>query len=193
MNTPGAPGAANDSALSDYFDELLDSTSSAPEPQESVPDPDPEAAGIQVAAGRIAADDERHYLFQLAGLTLALPAARISAEYQPALSCTSAGQRQYLAQLPQGGSCRMLDLAQLLLSGNHILQEHAAAVAPAASIVLDQQTWGFHVSLPGELKMLDLDQVQWRGPHSQRPWLAGTWAARRLVLLDLDGLAGLLA
>lgn len=190
MSAPG-PGSTNESALADYLDELLDAGGDAPAPVQH--DLDTDAAGTVVAAGPIVPADERHYLFDLAGLTLALPAARICAELRPALDCViSNSGATALASLPQGGQCRLLDLADLLLAGHPALQQAAAAQAAGASLLLDDRSWGFQVSAPGALQRLDLDQVQWRGHHSRRPWLAGTWAARRLVLLDLDGLAGLL-
>ena len=190
MNSGDSSGKANDAALVDYLDDLLDTSLEPTRPQACTGQSAADADCIEVAAGFILADDERHYLFELAGLRLALPAARISAEFQPPLPVAPGAARSgCVALLPSGGDCRMIDLAALVLAGNRALMEQSLAEPPGASLIVDGLAWGFHIGKPGELKLLDLDQVQWRGPHSRRPWLAGTSRARRLVLLDLDGLA----
>lgn len=193
MNSGGGSSKANEAALADYFDDLLDTSPEQSQPRAANAPPETDAHRIEVAAGCILADDERHYLFELAGLRLALPATRISAEFQPPLLVQTADAgSERLARLPAGGTCRMIDLAALVLAGNRALMERSLGESPGASLILDGLSWGFQIRAPGELKLLDLDQVQWRGPNSQRPWLAGTARARRLVLLDLDGLAATL-
>lgn len=190
MNSDDSSGKTHDAALADYFDDLLDTSPEMAQPMEANGSPGADSRRIEVAAGRIMADDERHYLFELAGLRLALPAARISAEFQPSLPmrAVDAGPGQW-AQLPSGRNCRMIDLAALILAGNRALLDRSLATPPGASLILDGLSWGFQIGAAGELKLLDLDRLQWRGQNSQRPWLAGVSRARRLVLLDLDGLA----
>ena len=146
-----------------------------------------------VAAGVIRADDERHYLFRLGGLSLAIPSSRICAEPAlPAELSGDAGSLVWMATLPGGHQLPVVDLARLMLPEDAAELSCPLSERAALLVVLDGGAWAICAEAHGELELLDLDGVQWRGPNSRRPWLAGTLASRRCALLDLDQMAAMI-
>lgn len=199
MSEERKPADSQHSALADYLDDLLhgepEFTDFDPDP-EPEPEPDLETAQetteILLAAGPVAADDERHYLFPLLGLTLAIPAHRVCAEQpMPSRLDGDAGSLVCLAALGDDRVLPVLDLARLMLPGDAAELARPLTERAGLLIVLDGGAWALCAEAPGELALLDLDGVQWRGPGSQRTWLAGTLAARRCALLELDAVAAM--
>jgi purine-binding chemotaxis protein CheW len=214
------PSGAHEQALADYLDELLRGESdkirlsstaevdAGADSQATLPDamcwsdvagePEPDSgsvleSGVQLPCGRIRPDDERYFLFAAGGLSLAIPAHRVSAER--ALEGHLEGPPGALVramQLPTGLSFPVLDLARLMLPASSPALEKPLEQRTSFLVMLDNDVWACAAETPGNLEALDLEQVCWRGEQGSRPWLAGTVAARRLVLLDLDAIAGML-
>lgn len=189
------------SALSLYLDELLrpaDSPTPGPGPGAAVEDREGEAAAPDrpaqrvLAAGPVAADDSRHYVFSVAGLFLALPASRISGEREGPFRLHGA-PGDLVGPVEFGdGRIPVVDLSRLILADQGSADHPSPAGTGGMLVLLDRDSWGLWLHKPGELEQLDLDAVLWRGPRSSRPWLAGTLAARRCVLLDLDQIAAMI-
>ena len=183
------------SALSKYLDELLhpaqeaagsDSKSSA----SGLPGED---ADVEVAAGRIEPADERYYVCSLAGLAVALPAVRISGEQEtPEALAGTVGDLVWFVDPGPGQRRPVVDLACLVLADGTPAERPAPAVGEGILILLDGGSWSLWAPRRGELEAIDCEAVRWRGPSSVRRWMAGTLAARRLVLLDLDHIAGMI-
>lgn len=135
-------------------------------------------------------DGAMYYLFDVAGLTLAIPLARFEAEVGlPEVMTPPIGQDwRRIAETPSGPLI-VVDTAGL------ILQEPGAGFPDqrvSHLVVLDSGNWALAAHGPGVREALDLDRVHWRSTSGRRPWLAGTLPDRRCVLLDLDEI-GMLA
>lgn len=135
-------------------------------------------------------DGGMYYLFEVAGLTLAIPLARFEAEVElPEVMTPPVGQDwRRIAETP-AGPLIVVDTAGL------ILQESRAGFPDdrvSHLVVLDSGNWALAAHGPGTREELDLDRVHWRSTSGRRPWLAGTLPDRRCVLLDLDEI-GMLA
>jgi hypothetical protein len=181
-----------DDALAAYLDELLSPESASTMESKPEPEPEPEL-GIALPCGRVMPDDDRHYLFAAGGLDLAVPAVRVLSE-QPvegALSESADSPVQTLT-LPSGAKVPVLDLVRLMLPPSAPACQRPLAERASTVVLLDGGEWGVLGEAQGRLESLDASQICWRGDHATRAWLAGTLASRRLVLLDLDALAGLL-
>jgi hypothetical protein len=214
------PSGTHERALAEYLDELLrsesDPTGRSPtadlsERVDSQSNPsdamrssdgaaDPEAGsaparepGVQLSCGRVLPDDTRYYLFAAGGLSLAIPAHRVSGEraFEGDLGDPS-DRLVRTVTLSTGVSVAVLDLARLMLPPSTPLLEKPLEQRTSSLVMLDDDAWACAAEAQGQLEALDLEQVCWRGEQGSRPWLAGTLTARRLVLLDLDAIAGML-
>lgn len=135
-------------------------------------------------------DGGMYYLFEVAGLTLAIPLARFESEIElPEVMTPPVGQDwRRIAETPSGPLI-VVDTAGL------ILQEQGRAFPDDRVehlVVLDNGNWALAAHGPGVREQLDLDRVHWRSTSGRRPWLAGTLPDRRCILLDLDEI-GMLA
>ncbi len=159
-----------------------------PEPGTRNPEPEPPAACVPVDPG-----DTRHYLFEVAGLTIALPAARVTAEQRLDGEPDGAGNALIRTLEPnQGGTLPLVDLARLLLPAESPLLEAALSDRAGTVVVLDEGQWALAGAGPGRLENLAEEPVCWRSTEGGRAWLAGTLVERRLVVIDLDAIAGML-
>ncbi|MFP4208652.1 MAG: hypothetical protein ACLFSC_08325 [Wenzhouxiangella sp.] len=181
----GEPKArSHQDALAAYLDELLQ-----PEPAaQPVPEP-----GVLLPCGRVLQDDPRYYLFAAAGLSLAIPAVRVSAE-QPFAGAVTGDEGAVVKRLsrPAGEDVPVFDLARLMLPPSAAVLNRPLQQRASTLVMLDDGQWALAAEGAGDLEALDREQVCWRGQQATRAWLAGTVAARRLALLDLDVLAGML-
>lgn len=163
----------------------------APEP---VPGPAPDGA----AQPEWAEGEFQCLLFQVAGLTLAVPLARLSGvapwddaavTEMPNHSTWFLGLREH-----QGLRARLVDIAAVVLPADKY-----AALAPADSrrlgkvVMIDDNRWGLACDEVGEVITLSRDDVKWRTEMGRRPWLAGTVIEHMCALLDTDALARMLA
>ena len=159
------------SALDDYLGALLDE-------------------GDGAATATAAAIPVR--LFDVAGLTLALPTAELDAVLDGA-------RTRRLAAAPGGavagemtwrqGRCQVIDVARLVLPPARAAALEADIDQRAPwRLVFDGGRRAIACDGVGDVVELDPDGVTWRGPAGRRPWLAGTVAAWRCALLDSAGL-----
>ncbi len=140
----------------------------------------------------VAADDERHYLFEVAGLTIAVPARRVSAEQTLDAGPDESGGVVCLINAADERTLPVIDLAGLMLpTGAAVLQQPLPQRAPTL-VLLDDGQWGLAGAGPGRLEDLSGQPVCWRRSEGGRAWLAGTLAERSVVVINLDVLAGML-
>ncbi len=195
----GAPGQGQllDSrwALDAYLDQLLSAGAPVADAQPQGADAGLEA-GFPPGAPPWVQGDFRVRLFQVAGLTLALPLARVKEVVvdHPPLAPASDDTRLLLGVLPRaGGHARVIDTRRLVLP-----QEPAARLREDASrragclVFVDEGHWALACSQVGEVIELQPGQVTWRTAAGKRRWLAGTEIDRTCAVLDLDGLIGIL-
>ena len=136
-------------------------------------------------------------LFQVAGLTLAVPLARLSGVIpwddgvlteMPNHSSWFLGLREH-----QGQRARMVDVAAVVLPAPQYRQLPAADSGRLGRVVMiDDNRWGLACDAVGEVITLNRDDVRWRSDKSRRPWLAGTVLEQMCALLDTDALARML-
>lgn len=174
----------------------------APPVVEPTPAPEPESVPVPASAGAVQPDwaegEFQCLLFQVAGLTLAVPLARLSGvapwddaavTEMPNHSTWFLGLREY-----QGLRARLVDIAAVVLPADKY-----AALAPADSrrlgkvVMIDDNRWGLACDEVGEVISLSRDDVKWRTEMGRRPWLAGTVIEHMCALLDTDALARMLA
>lgn len=144
-----------------------------------------------------ARDDFQCLLFQVAGLTLALPLARLNGvlpwdaeavtplpNHQPRFL----GLREHLGQ-----QVKLIDVAQVVLP-----PDRRAALPPGEErfgkvILIDGGRWGLVCDAVDEVITLARADVKWRGQAGNRPWLAGTVIRRMCALIDTEAFADMLA
>lgn len=132
-----------------------------------------------------------YYAFELTGMRLLIPAAAIDAVDKSPAGIAAAGGAGWLAgfatmevgMLPVVDACRLLGLPGSALTADR----------PGALVKLTEGAGLIAVPAPGSLVAVETSTVTWRGPGGRRPWLAGVQAASRSVLLDVAGLATMLA
>lgn len=170
MSASGDSLTASERAIDSYLEALLE---------------EPEAAGD----GAHAAMSDQYCMFDVSGLAVAVPAASVSGEVAcPPLQAAS-GTPPWLRRTAGGERERMIvDLALLVLptdlSPDQIpLEERCDRV-----LILEDGDWGIALEGSPQEALITADQVCWRGPLGIRPWLAGTIAERRGVVLDLDNI-----
>src|SRR5699024_6783583 len=143
---------------------------------DALDEPDDDLAGLD--------DGRTFYLFEVAGLTLAIPQARFESEIAvPEIMTPPLGHDwRRIAETPSGPLI-VVDTAAL------ILDQHDRGFPDdrvTRLIVLDSGNWALAAHGPGVREPIALDQVHWRSTSGRRPWLAGTHSARGCALLDLD-------
>ncbi len=131
-------------------------------------------------------------LFRVAGLTLAVPLARLNgvlAWDAAAVARPPGGPGWFLGlRRHQGAQVRLVDTAAIVLP-----PERRAAAAPGHVLLIDDRCWGLVCDGIGEVVGLEPEGVKWRGNQGRRPWLAGTVIEHMCALLDVDALARMLA
>jgi purine-binding chemotaxis protein CheW len=132
-------------------------------------------------------------LFDVAGLTLAVPLVCLGSIY-PLMGQTLTplfGQPEwFLGLLPsQSGNLKVLDTARWVMPDRYRdeLQEGLQYV-----ISVQGYEWGLAVHQVSRSLRLDPNQIKWRSQRGQRPWLAGTVIEHMCALLDVAALAELI-
>lgn len=136
-------------------------------------------------------------LFQVAGLTLAVPLARLSgvAPWDDAALTEMPNHSPWFLGLREhhGLRARLVDVAAIVLPPTQYAQ-----LAPADSgrlgkvVMIDDNRWGLACDAVGDVITLSRDDVKWRTGKGRRPWLAGTVIEHMCALLDTDALARML-
>ncbi len=136
-------------------------------------------------------------LFEVAGLTLAVPLARLKGVVPRVDELVDVPGRPSLElgiTLYQGVQSRVVDTARFVLP-----QDRAAALGDDARersahlVMIDEGRWALACSRIGDVIELEADQVKWRGAAGKRRWLAGTVIEHMCALLDIDELVCQLA
>ena len=178
--------ADHEDALALYLQELLSGDDGAVKP--AAPE-----KGVALSCGRVEADDERYLVFEVGDLNVALPAARISKELPFGGTLDGAENESVrVLTLPDGRVMPVIDLARLILPAALPTARGPLSQRSRALLVLDDGQWAVALGAEARLEALDVDKVVWRGSSARRMWLAGALAEHRLVLLDPDGLVGML-
>jgi purine-binding chemotaxis protein CheW len=204
-----------DLALSAYLDALLgralaepDSAGQAP-PAGTAPEPpdvdapprsEPvhtgdgrqDAAGVcEWAQGRFQA-----LLFEVAGLTLAVPLVKLKGVVPNDGGVTPMPGHPvlFLGVVPyQGRQSKVVDTARFVLPGHHATRLGGDAGERSGHLVMiDEGRWALACNRIGDVIELETADVKWRTANGKRLWLAGTVIERMCALLDIDELVRLL-
>ena len=136
-------------------------------------------------------------LFQVAGLTLAVPLARLGGVLPwdgAAVNEMPNHQPWFLGlRTHQGRKVKLIDVARLVLPA-----DRHADLAPADSgrlgkiVLLDDAEWGLACDAVSEVISLSDTDVKWRTTPGTRPWLAGTVIKQMCALIDTQAFADML-
>jgi purine-binding chemotaxis protein CheW len=136
-------------------------------------------------------------LFQVAGLTLALPLARLGGvlPWDTAAVTEMPNHQPWFLGLRThlGHKVKLIDVAKLVLP-----VERRADLAPATSgrlgkvILLDDSQWGLACDNVAEVITVSAADVKWRAQAGSRPWLAGTVIKQMCALIDTQAFAEML-
>jgi purine-binding chemotaxis protein CheW len=134
-------------------------------------------------------DEDLYYLFEVAGLTFAVPEVRVVGEMpMPTILTPPLGQPWRHIAETDSGPVIVVDTARMVLPERQL---DAPEKRPGQLLILDQADWALVVDAPGIREPIDLQQVRWRSSSGRRVWLAGTLVQRRCALLDLDEISRL--
>lgn len=136
-------------------------------------------------------------MFQVAGLTLALPLAKLhgvlpwdaeAVTELPNHQSWFLGLRTHL-----GHKVKLIDVANVVLPADR------RACLPAVDsgrlgkvILIDEGRWGLACDNVAEVITLSSADVKWRSQAGSRPWLAGTVIKQMCVLIDTEAIAAML-
>ena len=133
-------------------------------------------------------------LFDVAGLTLAVPLVSLGSIYPLAgqeLTPLFGQPDWFLGILPcQAGNLKVLDTARWVMP-----ERYRDDFREGLQYVISVQgyEWGLAVHQVSRSIRLDPSEIKWRSQRSQRPWLAGTVIEHMCALLDVSALAELIA
>ena len=133
-------------------------------------------------------------LFDVAGLTLAVPLVCLGSIYALAgheLTPLFGQPSWFLGILPsQAGNLKVLDTARWVMPDRYRddFQQGLQYV-----ISVQGYEWGLAVHQVSRSLRLDPGEIKWRSQRGQRPWLAGTVIEHMCALPDVSALAELIA
>lgn len=133
-------------------------------------------------------------LFDVAGLTLAVPLVCLGSIYPLAgheLTPLFGQPDWFLGILPgQAGNLKVLDTARWVMPERY-RDDYREGLQYVISV--QGYEWGLAVHQVSRSVRLDPSEVKWRSQRQQRPWLAGTVIEQMCALLDVSALAELIA
>jgi len=133
-------------------------------------------------------------LFDVAGLTLAVPLVCLGSIYSLAgheLTPLFGQPDWFLGILPsQAGNLKVLDTARWVMPDRY-RDDFRQGLQYVISV--QGYEWGLAVHQVSRSLRLDPNEIKWRSHRGQRPWLAGTVIEHMCALLDVAELAGLIA
>ena len=133
-------------------------------------------------------------LFDVAGLTLAVPLVCLGSIYPLAghdLTPLFGQPDWFLGILPgQNGNLKVLDTARWVMPERY-RDDYREGLQYVISV--QGYEWGLAVHQVSRSVRLDPSEVKWRSQRQQRPWLAGTVIDQMCALLDVSALAELIA
>ncbi|UST75941.1 chemotaxis protein CheW [Pseudomonas siliginis] len=141
-----------------------------------------------------AADAFECLLFDVAGLTLAVPLVCLGSIYSLAgheLTPLFGQPEWFLGILPsQAGNLKVLDTARWVMPDRY-RDDFRQGLQYVISV--QGYEWGLAVHQVSRSLRLDPNEIKWRSHRGQRPWLAGTVIEHMCALLDVSALAELIA
>jgi len=133
-------------------------------------------------------------LFDVAGLTLAVPLVCLGSIYSLAgqeLTALFGQPDWFLGILPsQAGNLKVLDTARWVMPDRY-RDDFRQGLQYVISV--QGYEWGLAVHQVSRSLRLDPNEIKWRSHRGQRPWLAGTVIEHMCALLDVSALAELIA
>jgi purine-binding chemotaxis protein CheW len=133
-------------------------------------------------------------LFDVAGLTLAVPLVCLGSIYPLAgheLTSLFGQPDWFLGILPsQAGNLKVLDTARWVMPDRY-REDFKQGLQYVISV--QSYEWGLAVHQVSRSLRLDPNEIKWRSHRGQRPWLAGTVIEHMCALLDVSELAELIA
>ncbi|WP_263139350.1 CheW domain-containing protein [Pseudomonas sp. RIT-PI-AD] len=154
----------------------------------------PSAALLADGRPAWAAESFECLLFDVAGLTLAVPLICLGSIYPldgTELTPLFGQPDWFLGILPsQAGNLKVLDTARWVMPDRY-RDDFRAGLQYVISV--EGYEWGLAVHQVSRSIRLDPNEVKWRSQRSQRPWLAGTVIEHMCALLDVSALAELIA
>ncbi|SDH91345.1 CheW domain-containing protein [Pseudomonas panipatensis] len=133
-------------------------------------------------------------LFDVAGLTLAVPLVCLGSIYPLSgqeLTPLFGQPDWFLGILPsQAGNLKVLDTARWVMPERY-RDDYREGLQYVISV--QGYEWGLAVHQVSRSVRLDPSEVKWRNQRVQRPWLAGTVIEQMCALLDVSALAELIA
>jgi purine-binding chemotaxis protein CheW len=133
-------------------------------------------------------------LFDVAGLTLAVPLVCLGSIYSlagPELTPLFGQPEWFLGILPsQAGNLKVLDTARWVMPDRY-RDDFRQGLQYVISV--QGYEWGLAVHQVSRSLRLDPNEIKWRSHRGQRPWLAGTVIEHMCALLDVSELAELIA
>jgi purine-binding chemotaxis protein CheW len=133
-------------------------------------------------------------LFDVAGLTLAVPLVCLGSIYPLAgheLTSLFGQPEWFLGILPsQAGNLKVLDTARWVMPDRY---REDCKQGLQYVISVQGYEWGLAVHQVSRSLRLDPNEIKWRSHRGQRPWLAGTVIEHMCALLDVSELAELIA
>jgi purine-binding chemotaxis protein CheW len=133
-------------------------------------------------------------LFDVAGLTLAVPLVCLGSIYSLAgheLTSLFGQPEWFLGILPsQAGNLKVLDTARWVMPDRY-RDDFRQGLQYVISV--QGYEWGLAVHQVSRSLRLDPNEIKWRSHRGQRPWLAGTVIEHMCALLDVSALAELIA
>jgi purine-binding chemotaxis protein CheW len=141
-----------------------------------------------------AAEQFECLLFDVAGLTLAVPLVCLGSIYALAgheLTPLFGQPEWFLGILPsQAGNLKVLDTARWVMPDRY-RDDFKQGLQYVISV--QGYEWGLAVHQVSRSLRLDPNEIKWRSHRGQRPWLAGTVIEHMCALLDVSALAELIA
>jgi purine-binding chemotaxis protein CheW len=136
-------------------------------------------------------------LFEVAGLTLAVPLVKLKGVVSGAAELTPMPGHSplFLGVVPyQGLQSKVVDTARFVLPADRAARLSDDAAGRSHHLVMiDEGRWALAASSIGDVVELDRSDVKWRSAAGKRVWLAGTVIEQMCALLDIDRLIGELA
>ncbi len=133
-------------------------------------------------------------LFDVAGLTLAVPLVCLGSIYSlegQELTPLFGQPEWFLGILPsQAGNLKVLDTARWVMPDRY-RDDFRQGLQYVISV--QGYEWGLAVHQVSRSLRLDPSEIKWRSHRGQRPWLAGTVIEHMCALLDVAELAELIA
>jgi purine-binding chemotaxis protein CheW len=133
-------------------------------------------------------------LFDVAGLTLAVPLVCLGSIYSlegHELTPLFGQPEWFLGILPsQAGNLKVLDTARWVMPDRY-RDDFREGLQYVISV--QGYEWGLAVHQVSRSLRLDPNEIKWRSHRGQRPWLAGTVIEHMCALLDVSELAELIA